>query len=361
MARPTRIDIDTQALLHNVAMIKKASPKTAILAMVKANAYGCGLANILPVLADRIDAFGVSCLEEALAVRRYIKHTPCLLLEGFFTIDELDVIDAYQFQLVLHQAYQLEALVAKPLQHKIKIWLKIDTGMHRLGFLPEEIADSLAALRACTWVDQDIGIMSHFACADEPDNPANQEQISCYQKIIRQYGITRLSFCNSAGIFAFPEQQGAMIRPGIMLYGVSPFSNQIAADLGLKPVMHFKSAIIAIKHYPSGVGIGYGAAWRTARPSIIAVAAVGYGDGYPRHIAANTPVMIRGQRVPIVGRVSMDMITIDITDLKPSATIGDEVELWGKNIPIEEIAHAAHTIAYELLCQMTQRPYRYAG
>lgn len=354
MTRPTRVQIDAAALKHNLDRVKAAAPGRKVIAMVKANAYGCGLVDVVPALEGQVYAFGVACLEEAMAIRSLGSHSECILFQGIFSAEELQAVSAHQFQCVIHQAHQLEWLLANPLKEKIKIWVKINTGMHRLGFAPHEAYDLINALKACPWVDEEIGLMTHLACADEPDNPSNQSQLQLFRELVLPEASIIRSIANSAAILALPDSHADVVRPGIMLYGVSPFMNQTGQQLGLMPVMRFVSAISAIHHYPASARIGYGGTWQTAKPSVIGVVAAGYGDGYPRHIAQNTPVWVNGVQVPIVGRVSMDMLTVDLTDF-PQVAIGDPVELWGQHIPVETIAMSAGTIAYELLCQFSPR------
>ncbi|CDZ78792.1 Alanine racemase, biosynthetic [Legionella massiliensis] len=353
MARPTRVQIDETALLHNLNTIKRCAPESKVIAMVKANAYGCGIPAVVPVLEGQVYAFGVACLEEAMAIRTLGIRSDCVLFQGIFTPDELHLVAAHHFQLVIHQPHQLNWLLATPLANKIKVWVKINTGMHRLGFAPEACYEVINALTNCPWVDEEIGLMTHLASADEPDNPSNQSQLRLF-KDLEFPGQYLRSIANSAAILALPETHTDVVRPGIMLYGVSPFSNQTGQELGLLPVMRFVSAISAIHHYPAQARIGYGGTWQTTKPSIIGVVAAGYGDGYPRHIAQNTPVWVNGQQAPIVGRVSMDMLTVDLTDCS-DVRIGEPVELWGQHIPVEKIALSAGTIAYELLCQFSPR------
>lgn len=355
MSRPTRISINTAALLHNLNQIKQKAPNQQVIAMVKANAYGCGIESVVKTLTNQVDGFGVACLEEALVIRDLGLTNPCVVLGGVFSQDEFKLVAGKKISCVIHQAYQLQWLLNTPLTQKIKVWIKVDTGMHRLGFPPEEVPHVLTALKACAWVDSTIVLMTHFSCADEWDNPVNFEQIDLFNSICFSTDTVLKSLANSAAIWNFPLSHGDIIRPGISLYGVSPIVKKIGHELGLMPVMSLTSKISAIKQYPNGEKIGYGASWETLRPSTIAIVPVGYGDGYPRHIAANTPVWINGKTAPIVGRVSMDMMTVDITDC-PTATVGDDVELWGNKIAIETIALSAGTIAYELLCKIIHRP-----
>lgn len=355
MTRPTRVQIDTNALRHNLALVKQRAPGSKVIAMVKANGYGCGLKEVVPVLSGHVAAFGVACLEEALAVRKLDAHSDCILFQGIFTADELQAVNANRFQCVLHEPYQLQWLLANPLSQPIKVWVKVNTGMNRLGFLPSDVNDVFSALRDCPWVDEEVGLMTHLACADEPQHPNNQAQLTCYYDLVVPANMKIIrSIANSAAIIALNQTHADYVRPGIMLYGVSPFSDQDGAELGLKPVMRFVSAISAVHPVAEGAYVGYGATWQAQRPSLIGVVAVGYGDGYPRHIADNTPVSINGVLAPIVGRVSMDMLTVDLSDCPP-VNVGDVVELWGQHVTVETIARSADTIAYELLCQFSSR------
>ncbi len=354
MSRPTRIYIDTQALLHNVQRVKEFAPQRKIIAMVKANAYGCGLPVVCKALDGHVDAFGVACMEEALTLRALGIISECILMQGLFSPDELPQFLQYNLQCVIHQMSQLEWIVASPLPKKIKVWVKVDTGMHRLGFAPHEVMHVMQLLQTCPWIDAEIGLMTHFACADEPNHPNNARQLSAFNDLPDFGANIKRSLANSAAIIAWPDMVADVVRPGIMLYGVSPFSHQTGVDLGLKPVMHFQSQITVIHHYPNGAAIGYSGRWICQRNSRIGIVAAGYGDGYPRHIAPDTCVWLNGHYVPVVGRVSMDMLTIDLTDT-PDVKVGAQVELWGQHVPVEEVATSAGTIPYELLCQVTQR------
>lgn len=355
MTRPTRVQIEASALLHNLAKVRQHAAGSKVIAMVKANAYGCGIPAVLPVLEGQVDAFGVACLEEALAIRALGARSDCILFQGIFSADELHTVAAQRFQCVIHQPHQLRWLLDNALSSPIKVWVKVNTGMHRLGFEPHEIYEVLSTLNNCPWVDKQIGLMTHLACADEPNHPSNQQQLQAFSSLNVPTSIDLIrSIGNSAAILSLPESHADVVRPGVMLYGVSPFSNQTGKQLGLIPVMRFVSAISAIHHYPAFARVGYGGSWQTSQPSIIGIVAAGYGDGYPRHISQNTPVWVNGYQVPIVGRVSMDMLTVDLSNC-PGIKIGDGVELWGQHIPVENIAMSAGTIAYELLCQFSPR------
>jgi alanine racemase len=354
MARPSIVYCEPQALLHNINRIKQCAPQQQIIAMVKANAYGCGIQNVVPVLEGHVSCFGVACLEEAIAIRRLGMRTPCVLLQGVFQPDEYAIAVGANSQCVIHHRLQLEWLLATPMAEKISIWIKVDTGMHRLGFDPVEVPEILAAIDGCAWVSKPIGLMTHFAAADELGGESQRAQCRQFERLDTAGVQLIRSLANSAAILSMPNAHADVVRPGIMLYGVSPFPGQNGRDLGLKPVMHFVSAVSAIHHYPARSPIGYGATWSSEQPAIIGVVPVGYADGYPRHIRANTPVWVNGIIAPIVGRVSMDMMTIDLTAC-PDVTVGTPVELWGTHIPVEVVAHAAETIGYELLTKVTAR------
>lgn len=354
MARPTCVHINATALLHNVGRVKQCAPGKKIIAMVKANAYGCGLSPVISVLEGHVDAFGVACTEEAIALRALGSRTDCVLFQGVFSAEELQIAVGLGLQCVVHTAQQLQWILATPLPAKIKVWVKVNTGMHRLGFPPEEVAAVMTALLACSWVDEDIGLMTHLACADEPENVSNHQQLQCFNSLsLPNKKVTR-SMANSAAILALPEMHADVVRPGIVLYGISPFANQTGVDLGLVPVMRLMSAVSIIHSYPPHARVGYGGTWQSDEPAKIGVVAIGYGDGYPRHISPNTPTWVNGYFAPIVGRVSMDMLTIDLTDC-PGVKIGDGVELWGIHVPVETVAKSAGTIAYELICQTSSR------
>jgi alanine racemase len=354
VARPTYVHIDPAALLHNVRRVGQCAPGKKIIAMVKANAYGCGLSAVVPELSGHVDMFGVACLEEAMAIRSLGSRSDCLLAQGVFSAGELHVVAEQRFQCVIHQKRQLQWILTTPLSSKIKVWVKVNSGMHRLGFDPNDVADIISALRRCPWIDDELVVMTHLACADEPLDSYNQMQIQCFNGLdLHGAHITR-SIANSAAILAFPDTHADVVRPGIMLYGVSPFANQTGTELGLMPVMRLMSAVSAIHHYPPHARIGYGGTWQSDKSTIIGVVPVGYGDGYPRHIAAHTPTWVNGFIAPVVGRVSMDMMTIDLTDC-PCVREGDSVELWGQHIPVETVAKSAGTIGYELLCQVSPR------
>jgi alanine racemase len=353
--RPSRIEISTEALIHNIHKIKALAPQQSIIAMVKANAYGCGVELVLPAIAPFVDAFGVACFEEAMTVQSVLCHPmPCVIFQGPFNPEELIYQADYPFQWVIHQPHHLDWIISTPLKHALKIWIKVNTGMNRLGFPVDAVPGVIDTLTKCPWVSPDLGLMTHFANADYPQNETNEAQFALFSTFNAITDIKKRSLANSAAIMGLPHTLGDVIRPGIMVYGVSPFPEKTGIQLGLKPVMRVLSSITAIQVYPVGVHLGYGGIWTATRPSRIALVPVGYGDGYPRHVLPNTPVWVNGHLIPIVGRISMDMMTIDLTDY-PSVQLGDSVELWGENLPIETIAEQAGTIGYELLNQITSR------
>ncbi|MDF1757770.1 MAG: alanine racemase [Legionellaceae bacterium] len=357
MSRPTCLYVDTDALVHNFKLVKSRSKSSKLIAMVKANAYGCGIDVVVPALLPYADAFGVACLEEAMAIRKISPDCKCVLFQGVF--DTAELILAYEngLEIVLHQPKQLEWLLANPAAEKIKVWVKINTGMHRLGFADEDLTAVVSALNACSWVDEEINMLTHLACADYPNDERNNSQIEKFSYLSASYASMPKSIANSAAIFSLPKAHADYNRSGIALYGVSPFSEQIGTDLGLKPVMSFVSEISAIHEYKANSEVGYSGTWQSDKPSVIAVVPAGYGDGYPRYIKKNTKVWVLGYEVPIVGRVSMDMLTIDITNCN-NIKLGDTVELWGNHMPIEKVALAAETIGYELLCRISNRVIR---
>lgn len=357
MGRPTRATINSSALLHNLNQVTKFAPSKKIIAMVKANAYGCGLEFVAPILEDKVYAFGVACIEEAQIIRNLGIKNECILFQGIFNPCELTALNSLNLQCVIHQRNQLHWIVANKLSQKIKVWIKIDTGMHRLGFPLEEINDVIKSLQNCNWIDKEIGIMTHMACADNKTAPENVKQINSFNSLELPGGSYIYSMSNSAAIINQFDIHEDMVRPGIMLYGVSPFADKNANELGLKPVISFLSAVSSVKKYVKGSKIGYGGAWIAPNDSQIAIIPAGYGDGYPRHIKNDTKVFFNDKFVPIVGRVSMDMMAIDVTNCE-TVNIGDVVELWGENIFVEEVALSADTIGYELICQLSARVRR---
>jgi alanine racemase len=323
-----------------------------VLAVVKANAYGHGAAAVARSL-ETADGFAVARLEEAVALRDEGCRSRIALLEGFQDRREVEVAAQLDFEPFIHEDRQIALLEGDRSAHKFRVWLKIDSGMHRLGFQPAVAARAAARLAACAAVAKPIRLATHLARADERDGAETGEQIARFRAATAEIDGKR-SIANSAGLIAWPEARADWVRPGIMLYGISPFAESTGRDLGLRPVMRFETRIIALKDVTVGSSVGYGGTWTAARPSRIAVAAVGYGDGYPRSAPNGTPVAVNGAAAPLAGRPSMDMLTIDVTDLE-KVEVGDPVELWGETVPVERVAAAAGTIAYELTCRVGRR------
>lgn len=360
MSRPCRALIDLDALRHNYRLACELAPNSQAIAVVKANAYGHGSVAAARALEPLAPALGVACIEEALELRAAGITKPILLLEGIFSADEVNVAAAENFWLMVENLEQVQHIISAKLANPVHCWLKIDTGMHRLGLLPEQVDDALSILKASDNVQQEIIVASHFSSADEINNPSTEAQIECFDTVLancdQSKGLAQ-SLSNSAAVLAHPKAHRQWLRPGFMLYGASPFTApQTNADR-LQPVMNFVSEVISVRPIAAGERVGYGGKWQAGRNSIIATIAAGYGDGYPRHAGNGTPVFINGQEAHLVGRVSMDMITVDVTDLD-GIEIGSPVELWGKNLCVNRIANAAGTIAYELLTRMPARPVR---
>jgi len=369
MTRAAEASIDLDALAANLCQVRRNAPGSRIVAVIKANGYGHGMTRVARAL-HQADAFAVASIDEALVLRGAGIDHPILLLEGFFDHDELALIQQYRLSVVLHQEQQLQALEnlqqqnpgrQQHAQEPIRVWLKIDTGMHRLGFRPELAASVYARLKQCPHVASTITLMTHLANADDRQDDTTARQAELFYKTEATIGSANEfhhSIANSAGILAWPQthfsEYQSWVRPGIMLYGVSPFINSTASEHDLQPVMTLRSCLIAIHQCRAGETIGYGGSWQCPEDMPVGIVAIGYGDGYPRAAATGTPVLINGQRAPLIGRVSMDMITVDLRQL-PNAAIGDEVVLWGQGLPIEEVARHTGTIAYELLCGVTAR------
>lgn len=346
------ITIDVAALRHNFQQIKETTGGRHILAMIKANAYGHGIEQIATSL-PQADAFGVATLHEGILIRSAGVTKPVVLMQGILDEDELVRAIMQKFDLVVHQAAQIEILKHYQNIEPIHVWLKIDTGMNRLGFEPSEARAAYEELMLCDSVKKPIGLMTHLAQADALDSNKTPTQLQTFNELIGDLPGPR-SIANSAGILGWPESHADWVRPGIILYGVSPFANSAGKDYNLKPVMTFSTHLIAIQRVKKGESIGYGATWVAPEDMLIGVAGLGYADGYPQYAKAGTPVVISGIVCPLVGRVSMDMITVDLRD-HPNPRMGDSVILWGKTLPIETIAKHCDTSPYELLCRVTSR------
>ncbi len=352
MSRLIRAVIDTAALRHNVRTIRERARGARIMAVVKANAYGHGLVPTALALSE-VDAFAVARLEEGLALRAQGVTQPVVLLEGVFAGEQLLEAARHGFDLVVHDALQIEILEEDPGSHRFVLWVKIDTGMNRLGFRPQDFPEALRRLKSLQPPPLEIRLLTHLARADEPDHVMTREQVRRFRDASRGLDCA-ISIANSAGLFSDLHLGCDWVRPGLALYGASPFAGRTGSDLGLRPVMSLETGVIAVREVPRGETVGYGGTWRAARDSKVAIVAAGYGDGLARALPNGTPLLVDGRRAPLCGRVSMDMIALDVTEL-PGVRVGTPVVLWGAGLPVEEIARHAGTIPYELLCGVSQR------
>ncbi|MBJ9985057.1 alanine racemase [Acinetobacter sp. S40] len=353
--RQATVYIDSTALQYNLSRVKQLAPNSKIVSMVKANAYGHGVKDCLAAL-NATDAFGVATLEEALELRTQGSNHPITLIEGIFNPDEMLAVLRHQLECVVHHQQQVEWLLKykdEYIQQGLKVWIKLNSGMNRLGFKIDEIIDVITSLKNegfhCV-------LAMHFANADVPEHPMNQQQIQQLLHIKQTCAPIEVSCCNSAAIFNWPELHFDYVRPGIMLYGASPFADKNVYALDLKPVMTFTARIIALNHIQAGDSVGYGSLFTADKAMKIAIVSIGYGDGYPRAYIKQNYVAIDGKLTNVIGRVSMDMIAIDVTDFDVS--LDSEIELWGQHRLVDDVADANGTIGYELLCRLSNRPIR---
>lgn len=353
--RQATVYIDQSALQYNLNRVKQLAPTAKIVSMVKANAYGHGLKDCLAAL-EETDAFGVACLEEALEIRELGYQQPITLIEGVFSAEEMAIAVKNNIEVVVHHQPQLDWLY----EHKdnyiakgLKVWVKLNSGMNRLGFKLLDIIDVIHTLKAKGFT---CVLAMHFANADAENHPLNELQREQFLQVKEACAPIMASCCNSAAIFKWPELNFDFVRPGIMLYGASPFSDRSVHDLDIKPVMTFTAEIIALNTIQAGESVGYGSTFIAEQSMDLAIVSIGYGDGYPRAFPKQNFVSINGQLTPVIGRVAMDMIAIDVTGL--NTPIGTTVELWGKDRLVDDVAEANGTIGYELLCRLSARPAR---
>jgi alanine racemase len=349
MSRPIFAQINLTALQANVAVVRARAPGAQVLAVVKANAYGHGLQRVLPALDD---ADGLALLELDAAVQlRAVHYTRrILLLEGFFDPRELPELSARRLATVVHDEDQVRMLESAQLARPLEVFVKVNTGMNRLGLRPGDVRALVERLTHCESVAV-IRLMTHFARADEDDGI--KDQLAAFESACKGLQYPR-SLANSAGVVRFADVGGDIVRPGIMLYGATPFAWTSAEAIGVVPVMTLRSEIIAVQALKAGEAVGYGGSYVAAHAHRLGVVACGYADGYPRHAPHGTPVLVCGRRVGMAGRVSMDMLTVDLTDV-PEARVGSPVVLWGEGLPVDEVAGAAGTVGYELLCAVAPR------
>ena len=347
--RPIQARISIGAMAHNLRVARSHAGTARAFAVVKANAYGHGLSRARRALAAA-DGFAVLTLEEAANLRQMGVEQPILLLEGLFGADEIATCVELDLWPVLHHATHLDWLQQQPPTRPIQVFLKFDSGMHRLGFPLADHAAIVARTRRLPGV-AGITLMTHFAQADETAGVA--WQLQPFLDEISAYGLP-WSSANSAALLRYPETLGTWVRPGLMLYGASPFADVPAAQLGLRPAMTLQSEIIGVQRLQAGEGVGYGQLFRADRPMRVGIVACGYADGYPRHALTGTPVLVDGRISRTLGRVSMDMLCVDLSDC-PDAGVGSPVVLWGEGLPVDTVAMAAGTSSYELLCALAAR------
>lgn len=352
MSTATRASVDLGALRHNLAQARRHAAGARVMAAIKADAYGHGLIRAALALAAA-DALAVARPSEGLALRRAGIATPIVVLDGVLDAEELRACAGEALDVVVHRSAQLELLRGLDASRPLGVWLKVDSGMHRLGVAPAEAAALHHALSVLPAVRGPVGMMTHLAEADAAEAQPTQRQYECFSAALTGCAGPR-SLANSAALLRWPWTHADWVRPGIMLYGISPFAQQTGASLRLQAAMRLTGTLIEVRTLAAGEAVGYGAAWRAPAQTMLGVIATGYGDGYPRHAPSGTPVWLNGRRVSLAGRVSMDLITVD---LGPGATDrpGDTAELWGPQQPVEEVAAAAGTIGYELVCGVTRR------
>lgn len=347
--RPIVAYISEKAFAHNLAQVRRYAPHSKVISVVKANAYGHGLLNAARGLKET-DAFAVLNISEAVTLRDAGYQHPILLLEGIFSAEEMALVDRYCLVTVISHQAQLHWLLEYQANLPLRVYLKLDSGMHRLGFQPDAFQTALEQLKAGKNVSE-IVLMTHFANSDLVNGVA--KAMTVVEQVMPAQTYKR-SLANSAAIVQQPHTHADWVRPGIMLYGATPIAEKTAASLGLEPVMTLQSAVIGVQEIQAGESVGYGSLFTADKPTRVGIVACGYADGYPRHAPTGTPIAVNGVLTRTLGRVSMDMLGVDITDI-PDASIGSSVELWGNLVPIDAVAQASGTIGYELLCAVTAR------
>lgn len=349
MTRPARVLFDAAAVRANFEVVRRHAPGRRIMAIIKADGYGHGVVRMARALGEA-DAFGVAAIEEAVCLREAGVTRPIVLLEGPFEAGELREIARHRLESVVHTHEQAGMFRADP--HAAPLWIKVDTGMHRLGFAPAEVPAVVAALAR---PGREMRLMTHFASAHLRGDTTVAAQLAAFEQALADGGQPLARCCaNSSAILGWPRTHGEWVRPGLMLYGVSPFAETRAEALGLRPAMTVTSALIAVKTVRAGGSVGYGGGFVCPEDMAIGVVAFGYADGYPRHAGTGTPILVNGIRTQVIGEASMDMMAVDLRGV-PDARVGAPVVLWGDGLPVEEIARAAGTIPYELLCRMRMR------
>ncbi|RDL42643.1 alanine racemase [Marinomonas piezotolerans] len=354
MSRPLTATVNLDAILSNYHYAKQLHPTCKAFAVVKSNAYGHGAIPVAKHMDKDVDAFAVASIEEAVALREEGIESPILLLEGVFEDAEWTQCEQYRFWVTIENERQLHSFLKSNLEIE-KVFVKLDTGMHRLGVNQDTASEYVEALRESGKVEE-VLLMTHFACADDLSDLATLNQLALFEQTRQKIGDIKSSVANSAAIMKWSVPEGGWIRPGIMMYGISPFAEISGAELGLTPAMTLRSKVISVRELNAGDRVGYGFDYQAEHAHRLATIAAGYGDGYPRNAASGTPVLIAGCSGELAGRVSMDMITARLSSDSASLKMGDEVVLWGEGLPVEEVAHWSNTIGYELVTRMTTRP-----
>ena len=356
MKRAAFARINLSNLKHNLAIVRNIASTSKVMAVVKADAYGHGMLEICKGLSDA-DAFSVAYINEALELRKHGIEQPILALQGFSNLHDLKQAIQHDVQVVIHNREQLQILKSytaspdySPASNlpTLNVLVKCDTGMHRLGFSVEEFKDVVVELKAELSPESTLCLMTHLACADEIESQATAQQLQCFDKLVKDMTLEQ-SIANSAGVLAWPESRRDWIRPGLVLYGINPLAKSDGqSSIGLRPVMSLHAPIISIKHCKKGEKVGYGGDFCCPSDMLIGIIAIGYADGYPRHLKTAPSVLIGVKKAPLIGRVSMDMIAVDLSGIETQ--VGNVAELWGESIPVEDVAEHAETISYELLC-----------
>ena len=353
--RRAELSIQLDALRHNAERARTAAIGRKIFVAVKADGYGHGAVTVAQALRGQVDGWMVATLAEGEALRQAGMTERILVLQGVMDSREARRAAQRFLEPVFHHPSQIDALGRGLGGLQLTAWVKLDTGMHRIGFTPEEFPIHYERLATLRGVRESPGVLTHFARADEPNDAPTRQQIDCFQRVTHGL-IAEKSLCNSAALLRYPDAGGDWVRPGIMIYGANPMTTGTAADWGLRPVMTLRSRLIAIRRVAAGEGVGYGARFVAPETMPVGVVAIGYGDGYPRHAPDGTPILVNEQPTAVIGRVSMDLITVDLRGIQ--ARVGDEVVCWGEGLPIDEIARLSATISYELMCQMSGRVAR---
>ena len=354
MSRTTVATVHLGALRHNLSRVRELAPGARVMAVVKADAYGHGLERVARALAAGVDAFAVAAIADGLRLRAAGHLQRIVVLSGPDTVSDIAEMQRLRLDALIHHDAQLPWLAkADPARGGLRVWIKVDTGMHRLGFAPARAREVHAALLAMPAVDGEIGLMTHFASSEEFESRDTAVQIQRFREATAGLNGPR-ALSNSAAVLGWPDARGDWVRTGGLLYGLSVVDGRSGADFGFRPAMTLSTRLVAINQLARGERVGYNGTYECPEDMAVGVAAIGYGDGYPRSAAAGTPVLVNGRQAPLIGRVSMDLITIDLRGM-PDARTGDRVTLWGEGLPVETVAAAAGTISYDLTCGMTRR------